>query len=100
MENRCYAMGALTRLIDPKAAMLCTQAVEEVIEQHYAEQIDELSSLDEPELLAKVSQFREEELEHRDIALRHDSSHSPGYFIIYHAVQSVCKLAINLSKKF
>ena len=37
-----FAMGVSTALIGPKAAYVCTEAVEEIIEQHYSKQIDQL----------------------------------------------------------
>ena len=43
-----FALGAATALMGEKAAHACTAAVEEVIEQHYADQADELGD-DDPE---------------------------------------------------
>lgn len=95
-----YVMGAMSRKISPKAAMLCTQAVEEVIEKHYAEQIEELEALEQGDLQQKVKKFRDDELEHRDIAIKNDSASAPAHLIIYHSIQRICKIAINLSKRF
>src|SRR5579862_4887857 len=49
-----FALGAGTALLGEKAVHACTEAVETVIEQHYASQIDELAAL-EPELAAELS---------------------------------------------
>lgn len=95
-----YLMGYITRKVNSQTAMLCTQAVEEVIEQHYAEQIEELEVLGEPILQKKIKKFREDELEHRDIAIQHDSRSAPAHFFVYHSIQSICRIAIGLSKRF
>jgi hypothetical protein len=60
-----FALGAGTALLGDKAAHACTEAVENVIEQHYAGQIAELKARD-PALAAELSQFRDDELAHRD----------------------------------
>src|SRR3954471_12422029 len=63
-----FALGAGTALLGEKAAHACTEAVETVIEEHYAGQIRELAEL-EPELAAELARFRDEELAHRDLAI-------------------------------
>src|SRR5687767_4464402 len=63
-----FALGAATALMGPKAAMACTVAVEEVIDQHYRAQSEKLGD-DEAPLKAKIEKFRREELEHREIGL-------------------------------
>lgn len=40
-----FALGFLTAIIDKKSAMTCTTAVEEVIDQHYQKQINELEDI-------------------------------------------------------
>ena len=63
-----FALGAATALMGDKAAMACTVAVEETIEEHYAQQAAKLGD-DEKDLRATVEKFRDEEIEHRDEAL-------------------------------
>mgnify|MGYP000261112425 CR=1 FL=1 len=63
-----YALGAATALIGPKAAMACTAAVEEEIEAHYTQQLDELGE-DDPELAGMIREFRDVERAHRETAL-------------------------------
>ena len=60
-----FALGAVTALIGEKAAHACTEAVETVIEGHYAAQIAEIESA-EPALAAELTRFRDDELAHRD----------------------------------
>ena len=62
-----FALGAATALMGERAAMACTVAVEEVIDEHYQRQIDALGD-DEPELKQSLEEFRAQEIEHRDTA--------------------------------
>ena len=93
-----FALGAATALMGEKAAMACTAAVEEVIDAHYAAQLDRLGTSD-PELKATVADFRAEEIEHRDAALAHGAADAPGYRVLSEAIKAGCRLAIRLSEK-
>ena len=59
-------LGFGSTLLGKKAAMLCTASVEEVIDEHYQNQIDQLG-LDEKDLKKKIIKFREDELHNKDI---------------------------------
>src|ERR1700742_594118 len=63
-----FGLGAATALIGESAAHACTEAVETVIEQHYADQIAELADR-EPDLVGDLTRFRDDELAHRDLAI-------------------------------
>lgn len=93
-----FALGAGTALLGEKAAMACTVAVEETIDEHYQEQIKKLGD-DEKELRETCSKFRDEELEHRDIGYAHGAENAPGYPLLSRAIKFGTKLAINLSEK-
>ncbi|HEX5379166.1 MAG TPA: demethoxyubiquinone hydroxylase family protein [Phenylobacterium sp.] len=93
-----FALGAGTALLGDKAAHACTEAVETVIEQHYAGQIAELESR-EPELAAELSRFREEELIHRDQALEEGARDAPGYPVLAAVIRAGCRAAIKISEK-
>lgn len=93
-----FALGAGTALMGDKAAHACTEAVESVIEQHYAGQIAELES-QEPELAAELSQFRDEELAHRDQALEEGAREAPGYAVLSAVIRAGCRAAIKISEK-
>ena len=96
-----YALGFITSWCGHKTAMLCTQAVEEVIDEHYSSQVKDLQSIDDEKLLMlKIEEYRLEELEHRDTALRNGSLDSPLYQILYGAIKSMCRVAIVLSKRY
>ncbi len=93
-----FALGAATALMGDKAAMACTVAVEEVIDEHYAEQSARLED-DEADLRDTIEEFRAEELEHRDTALEHGAAQAPGYEILSAAVKTGSRLAIWLSQR-
>ena len=93
-----FALGAATALLGEKAAMACTEAVEEVIDQHYADQIERLGDSD-PELRDTVAQFRADEIAHRDTAIAHGSEEAPGYALLTAAIKTGCRLAIALSTR-
>jgi ubiquinone biosynthesis monooxygenase Coq7 len=95
-----YMMGRITALMGQKTAMLCTEAVEEVINQHYLDQKSVLIQNKEKNLAKKVEEFRQDELQHRDIALEYGSKEAPIYGPIKFFISNVCKAAISLSKVF
>jgi ubiquinone biosynthesis monooxygenase Coq7 len=73
-----FALGAATALIGPEAAMACTAAIEEEIDRHYTQQLDELGD-DDPELAAMIAHFRDDERAHRDAALAAGAERAPAY---------------------
>ncbi|WP_169567070.1 demethoxyubiquinone hydroxylase family protein [Sneathiella limimaris] len=93
-----FALGAGTAMLGKEAAMACTEAVEEVIDEHYQQQLDQLGE-DEAELKAQIQKFRDEEIEHRDIAREKGAAEAPGYELLTGAVKAGSKLAIWLSSR-
>ncbi len=93
-----FALGAGTALLGEKAAHACTEAVETVIEEHYAGQVAELAERD-PELAAELSKFRDEELAHRDLAVAEGAKEAPGYALLAAVVRAGCRAAIKISEK-
>jgi len=93
-----FVLGAATARLGDKAAMACTVAVEEVIDEHYRAQIAELGG-DEPELRDTIEGFRQEELEHRDLGIEHGAEQAPGYRLMSAAIKLGCKVAIKLSER-
>jgi len=93
-----FALGAGTALLGERAAMACTVAVEEVIEQHYARQIAALGE-EEAELKATLKKFRKDEIAHGDEARRHDAESAPGYRVLSAAIKRGSRLAIWLSER-
>ena len=94
-----FALGAATALLGEKAAMACTVAVEETIDEHYRRQAERLGA-SEPKLKGTIEEFREDELEHRDTALAHGAQQAPGYQPLTAAIKSASRLAIWLSERF
>ena len=94
-----FALGAGTAIMGREAAMACTVAVEEVIEEHYANQAAQLSLEDEPELLAIIEKFRQEEIDHKETALNEGAEKAPGYPVLASVVKSSSRLAIWLSER-
>lgn len=93
-----YALGFVTAKMGPKAAMACTIAVEEVIGEHYAKQAEQLGK-DESALHETISRFRDEELEHRDIAVEHDGREARHYAMLRSVIQTGCKAAIKIAER-
>ncbi len=93
-----HALGVATALIGPQAAMACTAAVEDEIDDHYSGQLRALGS-GEPELAADIARFQTDEREHRDLAIAAGAEESFGYPLLYSAIRAGCRLAIELSKR-
>ena len=93
-----FAIGAATALMGEHAAMACTVAVEEVIDQHYAGQVARLGD-DERPLRDMIASFRDDEIAHRDTALRHSARQAPGYHALSAAIRAGTRTAIWLSTR-
>ena len=92
-------LGFGSTLLGKKAAMLCTASVEEVIDKHYQDQINQLGS-DEKDLKKKIIKFREDELNHKDIAYNKGATKRGLYSIMDKIIKTGSKVAINISEKF
>tara|TARA_B100000886_G_scaffold84346_1_gene55045 strand:- start:111 stop:641 length:531 start_codon:yes stop_codon:yes gene_type:complete len=91
-------LGFGSTLLGKKAAMLCTASVEEVIDKHYLDQINQLGP-DEKELKKKITKFREDELHHKDIAYEKGASKEGLYYFMDKVIKTGSKIAINISEK-
>ena len=91
-------LGFGSTLIGKKAAMLCTASVEEVIDQHYQNQINQLKN-DEKELKNKIIKFRDDEIHHKNIAYEQGASKEGIYSILDKIIKTGSKIAINISEK-
>ncbi len=91
-------LGFGSTILGKKAAMLCTASVEEVIDKHYQNQIDQLGS-DEKYLKKKIIKFREDELHHKDIAYEKGATKKGPYSILDKIIKTSSKIAINISEK-
>jgi 3-demethoxyubiquinol 3-hydroxylase len=93
-----FALGAATALMGPKAAMACTAAIEQVIDEHYTAQLDELGDSD-PELTNLIARARDDEREHQATALAAGAEQAPAYPLLSGAIKLGCRLAIGLSTR-
>ncbi len=91
-------LGFGSTVLGKKAAMLCTASVEEVIDKHYLNQINQLDS-DEKDLKEKIKKFREEEMHHKDIAYEEGANKKGIYFFLDKAIKTGSKIAISISEK-
>jgi ubiquinone biosynthesis monooxygenase Coq7 len=93
-----FALGAASALLGPRAAMACTVAVEEVIDEHYRAQAEDLTH-DEPALADTIEEFRHDEVEHSETAKAHGALDAPLYDGISAVVKAGSRLAIWLSTR-
>ena len=91
-------LGFGSTILGKKAAMLCTASVEEVIDKHYLDQINQLGP-DEKELKKKIIKFREDELDHKDIAYEKGATKKGFYSIMDKIIKTGSKIAIKVSEK-
>lgn len=91
-----YALGVASALLGKEAALACTVAVEEAIDEHYTAQISSLKESSEEELKALIHTCHQEELEHKEEA---ESLGDPRYSSLKKVIKTGCKLAIYLSER-
>ena len=91
-------LGFGSTLLGKKAAMLCTASVEEVIDGHYKSQLDKLG--DDEELLKKsITKFRQDEIDHKNLAYNEGATKKGLYFVLDKIIQTTSKAAIKVSEK-
>jgi ubiquinone biosynthesis monooxygenase Coq7 len=93
-----YALGAVTAAMGERAAMACTVAVEEAIDEHYQAQAASLGP-DEAPLRDTIEKFRGEELEHRAIGIEHEAEKAFGFRVMRAVIKGGCKVAIAVSER-
>ena len=91
-------LGFGSTLLGKKAAMLCTASVEEVIDQHYQKQVNQIEN-DEKKLKEKIIKFREDELNHKDTAYKEGATKEGIYSILDKIIKTSSRIAINISEK-
>jgi ubiquinone biosynthesis monooxygenase Coq7 len=93
-----FMLGAATALMGEAAAHACTEAVESVIEQHYAGQAAELADR-EPDLAARLEEYRADELGHHDRAIESGAHDAPAYGFLTTIIRLGCLAAIKAAEK-
>ena len=91
-------LGFGSAMMGKKATMLCTASVEEVIDGHYQNQINQIQS-DEKNLKEKIKKFREDELDHKNIAYENGANKDGVYYFFDKIIKTGSKIAISLSEK-
>ena len=93
-----FGLGAATALLGEQTAHACTEAVEDVIEEHYGRQSAALDGVD-AELKDVVDRFREDEVGHKDTAVEQGARSAPGYPLLSAVIKFGCRAAIRISEK-
>ena len=91
-------LGFGSTLLGKKAAMLCTASVEEIIDKHYLNQINQLD-VSEKDLKKKITKFRQDEIDHKDIAYDKGATKEAPYLLLDKIIKTGSKIAINISEK-
>jgi ubiquinone biosynthesis monooxygenase Coq7 len=91
-------LGFGSAILGKKAAMLCTASVEEVIDEHYKNQINQIE-VDEKDLKEKIIKFRQDELDHKDIAYKEGATKKGLYSIMDKVIKTGSRIAIKVSEK-
>ena len=92
------SLGFGTALLGKKAAMLCTASVEEVIENHYENQLRKIGE-DEKDLKTKIKKFKGDEVNHKNIAYESGATKNGLYSIMDKIIRTGSKIAITISEK-
>ena len=92
------ALGFSSALLGKKATMLCTASVEEVIDEHYRNQLIKLGN-DEKDLKKKIEKFKEDEVHHKNTAYELGASNKGIYSIMYKLIRTASRIAITFSEK-
>ena len=91
-------LGFGSTMLGKKAALLCTASVEEVIDAHYKNQTYKLEE-DEKELKNKINKFRDDELDHKDIAYENGATKDGLYGLLDKIIKTSSYIAIKISEK-
>ena len=91
-------LGFGSTILGKKAAMLCTASVEEVIDEHYLNQIKQIKD-DEKKLREKIKKFRQDEIDHKDIAYEEGATKKGLYSVMDKVIKTGSRIAINISEK-
>jgi len=92
------SLGFGTALLGKKAAMLCTASVEEVIENHYQNQLKKIGD-DEKDLKEKIKKFKKDETSHKNTAYDSGATNKGLYSIMDKIIQTGSRIAITISEK-
>jgi len=92
------SLGFGSALLGKKATLLCTASVEEVIENHYENQLGKIGE-DEKDLKTKIEKFKGDEVNHKNTAYESGASRTGIYSIMDKIIRTGSKIAITISEK-
>ena len=92
------SLGFGSALLGKKATLLCTASVEEVIEDHYENQLGKIGE-DEKDLKTKIEKFKGDEVNHKNTAYESGASRTGIYSIMDKIIRTGSKIAITISEK-
>ena len=93
-----WVLGIVTALLGRRAIMVCTAAVETVVDRHLEEQLSFLGERD-AEVFQAIEGIRAEEQAHRDFALRQSGTPSWPMTLLDKAIRGTTEAAIWLSMR-
>jgi 3-demethoxyubiquinol 3-hydroxylase len=96
-----YALGMVTAMLGEKAAHACTIAVEEVIDEHYQNQLETLQQTHQGqgELAEIIEECRQDEIAHKETAIDLGGREAPAYELLTSTIKTISRTAIWLSKR-
>ena len=92
------SLGFGSALLGKKATLLCTASVEEVIEDHYENQLGKIGE-DEKDLKTKIEKFKGDEVNHKNTAYESGASRTGIYSIMDKIIRTGSKIAITIYEK-
>ena len=91
-------LGFGTAVLGKKAALLCTASVEEVIDEHYKNQLKKLGD-DEKDLKNSIEKFKQDEIKHKNTAYESGATNKGVYLIMDKVIRTGSRIAITISEK-
>ena len=91
-------LGFGSALLGKRATLLCTASVEEVIDEHYQNQLKKLGN-DEKDLKKKIEKFKEDEVNHKNIAYELGATNKGLFSIMDKVIRTGSRIAITISEK-
>tara|TARA_X000000950_G_scaffold264100_1_gene336986 strand:- start:267 stop:785 length:519 start_codon:yes stop_codon:yes gene_type:complete len=94
-----FSLGAITSVLGKDYVMACTEAVESVIVDHYRNQLDKISNLDEEKLKKNIEKFLKEEDGHREFGSENIENEDIKLTVFKNIIENITSLAIKVSQK-
>jgi len=92
------SLGFGTALLGKKATILCTKSVEEVIDEHYQNQLKKIGD-DEKDLKEKIKKFKEDGINLKNSAYNVEATNIGFYSLMDKIIKTGSRIAITISEK-